>query len=82
MLYPAAAVEASALGVARYQTNPVTVAVELFHYGFWSTASGQIHVQVWAPCPCSLSSADRGAGRLALGRIAFQTHRGQVRARL
>ena len=63
-----------------YQANPVTVAVELFHYGFWSAATGEsvpgigsIPMLTLVGLVGSLIGPGAGAARL-------QAHRGQVRA--
>ena len=79
VLYPAAAVEEVVPRWAwhLYQTNPVTVAVELFHYGFWSTASGQ-YVQVLGSLPVLTLIGLVGAlVVLALGQIAFKRTEGK-----
>ncbi|WP_120521997.1 ABC transporter permease [Arthrobacter celericrescens] len=60
---------------AVYQSNPVTVGVELFHYAFWSTTSGgdaalaappQLF-ELWLPVALVVSAAV-----LALGQFTFR----------
>ena len=60
-----------------YQANPVTVAVELFHYGFWSTATGQSVPAVGSFLVLTLIGLVGSLIVLGLGQLAFKRTEGK-----
>ena len=60
-----------------YQANPVTVAVELFHYGFWSTATGQSVPEIGSFLVLTLIGLVGSLIVLGLGQLAFKRTEGK-----
>lgn len=84
VLYPASAVRNTTVEITGstwlwhvYQANPVTVAVELFHYGFWSSASGQYDHEIGSLVVLSAVGLTGALLVLALGQLAFKRTEGK-----
>lgn len=79
VLYPVSAVAAVAPRwlFHLYQYNPVTVAVELFHYGFWSPASGQYVAEIGSVPLMALAGFIVAVAVLLLGQLAFRRTEGK-----
>ena len=79
VLYPVSAVRDVSPDwlFAIYQYNPVTVAVELFHYGFWSVASGQYVQEIGSMPLLAVVGLVGSLIVLGLGQLAFKRTEGQ-----
>ena len=60
-----------------YQANPVTVAVELFHYGFWSAATGESVPGIGSIPMLTLIGLVGSLIVLGLGQLAFKRTEGK-----
>jgi len=81
VLYPWTAVQSALEGhqwaLVLYQLNPITAAVELFHYAFWYPISGDTAQMPEHLVQTSLVAGALAVGTLVLGQLVFRKLEGR-----